>query len=364
MLRVADLPHVSHNNTMDHLVLSRDLQRTFANTMTSNGGVLLQALGQFKDLIARADRAALNNDNAVPETLARTIRSAFRDFSELINAMIGDQSSAPILLKDALGVRLQRELLPYLLLTNAGERFYSKPRGYAGDFLTIELMYQNQPTGVGRFGRLLDQCFLELPPAVAVRNRRGLLAEEITSVLAQKRGAVAQVTSLACGPAVELFDVFARLDDPSLLAATLIDIDLQALAFVADKRDRAKLRRQMQLINANLVYLATGKQQIALNQQDLIYSIGLIDYFDDQSVIKLLHYIYGILRPGGKVILGNFHPRNPTKALMDYILDWRLIHRTEEDMDRLFASSAFGRRCTAIRFEDQGINLFAACIKE
>jgi extracellular factor (EF) 3-hydroxypalmitic acid methyl ester biosynthesis protein len=63
------------------------------------------------------------------------------------------------------------------------------------------------------------------------------------------------------------------------------------------------------------------------------------------------------------VILGNFHPRNPDKALMDYVLDWKLIHRTEADMDRLFSNSSFNRPCTNVRFEDQGINLFAECIK-
>ena len=48
---------------------------------------------------------------------------------------------------------------------------------------------------------------------------------------------------------------------------------------------------------------------------------------------------------------------------MDHVLEWRLIHRNEEDMDRLFERSAFERCCTDIRFERQGINLFAECIK-
>jgi hypothetical protein len=65
------------------------------------------------------------------------------------------------------------------------------------------------------------------------------------------------------------------------------------------------------------------------------------------------------LRPGGRVILGNFHPDNPTKAMMDHVLDWKLIHRSEDDMNRLFRSSKFGRPCDEIRFEEQRINLFA-----
>jgi len=120
----------------------------------------------------------------------------------------------------------------------------------------------------------------------------------------------------------------------------------------------------MRLLNANLVYILTGREKIDLRDQDLIYSIGLIDYFNDDFVVKLLNYIHGALATGGKVILGNFHPRNPDKALMDHVFDWRLIHRTEADMDRLFRASAFQRDCTNVRFEEQGINLFAECVKQ
>ena len=73
---------------------------------------------------------------------------------------------------------------------------------------------------------------------------------------------------------------------------------------------------------------------------------------------------YENLAPGGRVILGNFHPRNPAKEFMDYVLEWNLIHRTEEDMNRLFRSSLFGKPCTRIQFESLGINLFAECRRE
>jgi len=45
------------------------------------------------------------------------------------------------------------------------------------------------------------------------------------------------------------------------------------------------------------------------------------------------------------------------------LLEWKLIHRTEEDMSRLYSKSAFGRDCTRVQFEGQGINLFAECAK-
>jgi len=321
------------------------------------------AIEQFKDLMQFADREALKNDDMVPSELCQKIALEFNKFWDLVNVEIGDNSTLNESVKRDIGVRLQREVLPYLMITKTAERFYSKPRGYAGDFLTIEWIYQNHPSGSGRLGPLLDRCFLNQPPAKAVRNRRGLLAREINEAIKQQAGSPTKITSLACGPAREIFDVFGNLEDPSHLFVNLVDIDLQALAYVSDIRDKNKLKRQIKLLHANLIYLAIGRETIDVRDQDLVYSIGLIDYFQDKFVIKLLNYIHKILKPGGKVILGNFHPKNPTKVLMDHVVEWKLIHRTEHDMNRILESSAFKGCCREIQLEDEGINLFAACIK-
>jgi extracellular factor (EF) 3-hydroxypalmitic acid methyl ester biosynthesis protein len=317
----------------------------------------------FKSLLLRADGEALKGDGEVSETTAVAAEKTFLDFCRAVNTTIGDSSTENALVKAELGARLQREILPFVLLTETIERFYSKPRGYAADFQTIEMIYRNRPAGPGRIGPLLDRCFLSSPIARAIRNRRVLLAEEIMRTVQGKNGA-AHVTCLACGPAQEIFDVFQQLDDRRRLYASLVDIDLQALAYVGERRDNAGLQNRINLINANLVYLALGRQKLELNDQDLIYSIGLIDYFNDKFVVKLLNWIHGRLRPGGTVILGNFHPNNYSKEMMDYVLEWRLIHRSEEDMHRLFTCSAFARSCTRIQFEDEGINLFAECAKD
>jgi extracellular factor (EF) 3-hydroxypalmitic acid methyl ester biosynthesis protein len=318
---------------------------------------------RFKSLLLQADGEGLKNSGQISETTAATVEKAFLDFCRLIHHTIGDSSRVNSSVKAELGARLQREILPFMLLTGTTERFYSKPRGYPGDFLSVQMIYHSRAAGTGRIGPLLDRCFLNAPTAAAVRNRRVLLAAEIMKTVEAKEGAT-HVTSLACGPAEELFDVFQQLDDPRRLQASLLDIDLQALAYVADRRDKARLQNQINLINANLVYLALGRQKLELKDQDLIYSLGLIDYFNDRFVIKLLNWIHGRLRPGGTVILGNFHPNNYCKEVMDYVLEWRLLHRSEEEMHRLFTASVFGRPCTRIQFESEGINLLAECNRE
>ena len=174
--------------------------------------------------------------------------------------------------------------------------------------------------GTGRLGPLIDRCLLDLPAAQAVRNRRGLLLEEIEAQLAACPAGVTRVTSLASGPAAELFDAFAALDDPTRLQATCIDIDDEALAYVATERGARGLDAQMRLEQGNLVYLATGRTTLDLPPQDLIYSIGLIDYFSDGFVVKLLNAIHACWRREGRSSWAT-STRNPTRACMDHVLD-------------------------------------------
>jgi CRP-like cAMP-binding protein len=321
---------------------------------------LMSSMTAFKELLRQADTSARQRDGKVPAALAEEIHGAFNDLKISLARLAQTIANNDVL--QEVGRSGCREFIPYLHLTECGRRIHVKPRGYAGDFATIDLIYRNKPGGVPPLGPLVDSLMLEAPVGRAVRNRRGLLAQEIAIAL-ERGGGAARVTSLACGPAAELFDVF-HANPMAKLQATLVDIDFQALAFVADARDSLGFGKRMRLEHANLIYLATGRTVLDLTNQDLIYSIGLIDYFDDPFVIALLNWIHGCLAPGGKVILGNFHTCNPDRAFMDMVLDWKLIHRSEGDMHRLFAASKFARACTQIRFEEQGINMFACCIKD
>lgn len=358
------------------LMLSRRLRRA-TNQIAAQGDVdfraeaertvweqLVAGLDVLKDRLHAINQAALKGGGEPPAEAVAELDALVVAMYTGLEQAIGDGAPGSEQFKEQVGIRIQRELIPYVLLTKNGARVYTKPRGYAGDYLTIEWMYQAQPGGVAPLGPLLDAALLELPASVAVRNRRGLLAEEIGAVVQARDGETAHVTSLACGPARELFDVFEQQPDPKLLKATGIDFDLQALAHVSERRDGLGLQRAISLTPANLIHLALGRKTIDLDEQDLVYSIGLIDYFPDELVVKLMSLIHGLLRPGGKAILGNFHTTNTCKAFMDHVLEWRLIHRDEADMDRLYRASAFGRECTNIRFEDQGINLFAECVKD
>ena len=340
-------------------------ERALAMDVSQNPSVkrAQTAIDLFKKTMVELDKEALKN-GSIAEERYQQFRSQSHELMTVSHEILGSGSALDDVMKQQISIRLQNEILPYVLATETAERFYSKPRGYAGDFLAIHNIYRNEPAGTGRLGPIVDRMFLETPPSVAVRNRRKLFTEEIIRSVESRKEECANILCMASGPATEVFDAFAGLPDKSRLKATLMDIDLHALAFVDEARSRHKLGTAITLVNENLIALFLGRGKTRVEPQDLIYSIGLIDYLNDRLVGKLLQYVYSNLAPGGRVILGNFHPRNPAKEFMDSVLEWNLIHRDEHDMDRLFKASPFNRACTQIRFEEQGINLFAECVKQ
>ncbi len=321
------------------------------------------ALVGFQELMLSYDKALIAGDEEAAATIEGRISTEFGTLTRGMNDLIGRETDATVLQRQTVGGMVQRTMMPYLQQTEIARRMYTKPRGYAGDFYTIELMYRDQPGGLGRLGRTMDRCFLDEPAAAAVRNRRGLLAEEIEAELQAKPEGPVRITSLACGPAREIFDVYQRSADAGRLQPTLVDMDGEALAFVKERLAEQQPSAPVELVRDNLIYLALGRSSIELPPQDLVYSIGLIDYFEDGLVIKLLDWVHGLLRPGGRAIFGNFHPANTSRAMMDHMLEWRLIHRSEADMNRLFEASRFGKPCSRILWEEQRVNLFAECVR-
>jgi len=325
--------------------------------------LLKEEIDKFKQAATEADKRALRNNNQITNEDMEEVQKKHHLLTMHMNYFLNGSSTLPEPLKYELGGKVQSELLPLVLLTKTAERFYSKPRGYSGDYITIERLYRNKPEGHGRLGPVIDACIINEPAGKAVRNRRKFIADEIIKTVNNKNEEKARVASIASGPASEVFDAFATLQNKNQLESTLIDFDQDALASVEKKLKDTNLKEYTNLINENILYLILGRKKIDLANQDLVYSMGLLDYLNDKIAIKLLDFIYDTLAPDGRVVLGNFHPKNSLKAYMDHVLAWRLTHRTANDMDSLFKKSKFQSTCSNISFEPEGVNLFAECRK-
>ena len=81
-------------------------------------------------------------------------------------------------------------------------------------------------------------------------------------------------------------------------------------------------------------------------------------------MVDLINWAYHQLLPGGTVVIGNVVPSNPTRAFMEHVLEWVLIHRSEDQLRSLFNKSRFGETPVTFELEPAGVDLFAFCRKE
>ena len=128
-----------------------------------------------------------------------------------------------------------------------------------------------------------------------------------------------------------------------------VDMDAQAIAYAKQLCQDYETQIEFHLKNA--FRYRTEKRY------DFIWSGGLFDYLTDEQFIFLLKRLRSMSKAGGRIILGNFSVRNPSR---DYIEagDWYLHHRTEDDLIRLALASGVNRDAVRIEQEETGVNLF------
>jgi hypothetical protein len=244
------------------------------------------------------------------------------------------------------------------------ERAYFKPKGYAGDFKMMEMIYRKKPEGDGKLGVMVDSWCLETAAAKAVRGRRRLLRDRISSMCDEKlsSGHPVHIMNLACGSNRELFDFLSRCDYSEAIKATCVDADPQALEYTSRHVDTFPHKASIRLMNDNVVKWALGRIRHNYGPQDIIYSAGLTDYLDRRLFVAFINRCHDQLQEGGTLIIGNFGTDNPNRAFMDHILHWKLIHRSEHELRDLFDESSFGRDIELLK-EEQELNLFALATK-
>ena len=266
--------------------------------------------------------------------------------------------------KDHMWGFIFKEFFPYFMRSRFAERSYYKPKGYAGDFLMMEHIYESTAKGDGKIGKILDGWTLQRPGSKAIRGRRTLMKQQLDILSKQrlKETNRFEVMNLACGPSRELFDFLKECDYTEKIDALCVDIDTDALHYSNQQVNNFPHNASVRYMTENLVKWGLGKVNQDVGTKDLIYSAGLFDYLEPRLFCKLVDRCYQHLKPGGSLLIGNFAPYEDM-LLMDHILHWKLIYRTKKELIELFSKTKF-RSDVTILSEPAQVNLFVLAKKE
>jgi len=142
-----------------------------------------------------------------------------------------------------------------------------------------------------------------------------------------------------CGPAREV-ELYLKDREASSRPAefTLIDQDARALKRAYERcypltlGDEGAAVRCLNLSFMELIR-ASHRHPTPLQEQDLIYSVGLVDYLSPKLAKSLVGALFARLRPGGLLVIGNMND-TPIGNLwpMEFLADWRLYYRDDAAM--------------------------------
>jgi hypothetical protein len=235
-----------------------------------------------------------------------------------------------------------------------------KPRGYAGDYLLLEQLWQNRCCD-DPLGRLFDRYFQAQVAVHAVRARMEQAANTIVSHLLSRPRREYCLMSIGSGPASELARVVELLPASlrSALRLTLLDLDGEALDYARAKLLGLLPPEQVVVRRENLFRLCrlAGSEEL-FRGLDFVLCLGLFDYLADEPAEDLLRLSWSSLRPGGALLVGNFAPHHATRAYMEWFGNWYLIYRDPAAMRQLALRSGFPPDATRLGAERMGVDLF------
>ncbi|MGH6828090.1 MAG: hypothetical protein ACREFW_04190 [Rhizomicrobium sp.] len=230
------------------------------------------------------------------------------------------------------------------------DRSYAKPLGYPGDYRIMNQVYDWERQGAGVYRQLLHRLGLEVAECIATRMQ---LVKARIADLVRERGqeGPARILSLGSGPAREI-QLF--LESPQARSGkaefTLVDQEAEALAYAYDHLYPLVLSHgdQARLKSLNLSFTDILRANGGLHQvppQNLIYSLGLIDYLSDRRARLLVRRLYAALAPGGLLIIANMNETALSNLWpMEFIADWSLAYRDEAEM-KAWTEGLGARQC-------------------
>jgi len=95
---------------------------------------------------------------------------------------------------------------------------------------------------------------------------------------------------------------------------------------------------------------------------NIVEMVGLLDYFDDEKVIKIFSIIYKNLSPGGFLISANIDD-NKERKFVTNVVGWKMIYRSGKELANLAIKVGFDPEKVKIIYEPLKIHAVLIAVK-
>jgi extracellular factor (EF) 3-hydroxypalmitic acid methyl ester biosynthesis protein len=260
----------------------------------------------------------------------------------------------------------RRHLHSFFMQSPSVHRCWQKPFGYPGDYEVMRFIYEKPFEGPNLFAKAVSYSFDQTRAACAVRFRKDLVKRQLRNLIESRRAPL-RVLAVACGPAQELVELLSEMPElPAPLEIVLFDQDKGALAYAY-----RRLKPIADAAKAKVIYLHESIKRLLRDPDlftefgafDLIYSNGLFDYLRPSTAVGLARNLEGRLAPGGRALVANMVPENPSRWYMEHHMEWHLIYRSRAELADIARRAAPGRRLQILE-EESGVNPFVEITRD
>ena len=251
---------------------------SYAAPRTQAGSTPIVVLDRLKHACDRF--LALQEEQTSPLELLHATAAGLHGFAASVLACEQAGLDRSTLLPHLTPVRALHARSPFV------ERLQTWPRGYPGDFETVEWLCEaRNHAPVGTVGWAIEQYALQSPVAQQHRNKVGLQARAILSTLVEKPDA--RIASIGCGGCrdLSLIQGYIPSTDGTFV---LVDADADALAFARARLDRLAADR-CDFVHGRVPRVLASVA--AKGPFELVVAGGLFDYLPDRCVADTLAFL-------------------------------------------------------------------------
>ncbi len=230
------------------------------------------------------------------------------------------------------------------------KRLQEWPRKYPGDFETVEYLCDLENKSVyGTVEYYIEEYALNAAIAQQHRNKlhhqSGLVLDMLLS-----GGSGKKILSVGCGGCRDILSI-EKFINTIQCEIVINDIDNDALEL---SRKRLSNLKGLHVVPGNIIQALRAVEK--LGPFDLIVTGGLFDHMTDKHVSFFLkHTLNKLLNKGGILFFANAVEGNPFKVWMEYLADWKLNYRSEEDIIGLLKAAGYDDSAININKDETGL---------
>ncbi|MBI5055772.1 MAG: class I SAM-dependent methyltransferase [Nitrospirae bacterium] len=239
------------------------------------------------------------------------------------------------------------------------KRMQDWPRKYPGDFETVEYIcdLENRST-YGKVEYYIEEYALNSAMAQQHRNKVQRQSEIILDALLNG-GPGRKILSVGCGGSRDFLKIKKYIHDVRC-EIVLHDIDSDALELSRERLNG--LSAGIHLIKGN--FLQSLRTIEMSGPFDVILAGGLFDYLSDKHISFFLKYAFNkMLNQNGILFFTNIKRGNPYKVWQEYLADWKLIYRDEDEIIGLLTAAGFSPSDFKIEKDETGLTFLVTAQK-